>query len=175
MSKAKKNIWGIRNTILSKDIKEKIEDLNEIQFKFGSEVPLDDHYSCFKIYIGRKFYIAKTKTCLWLPLHLNKMLKQYNMNGTNSQDIYFPIVKHIHNTGYYECQIAFICQSTNPYEVIKAEFLALQEHKDNSLCINRNDKPYVPKFNPKTNMFGWLTKNQFLNYCKLLKKHDVAH
>jgi len=174
MNTKKKNIWSVKNTILnSEDVTGRLKELYDIKFVFPKDKPQEDVYSCFKIYMGRKFFIAKTKTCLWLPNHLNKMLKQYNISGLNVNDIYFPIVKHIHNTGYYECPIQFICQSDNPYEVIKAEFLALQENKDNTLCINRNDAPYVPKFNSKTGMFGWLTRNQFLNYARLLKKHSV--
>lgn len=173
MSKTKK-FWGVKNTILGGDVQKKLENLSEITFTFLDEKPIEGQYSCFKIYIGSKFYIAKTKTCLWLPTHLNRLIKQYNISGINPNDIYFPIVKQIHNTGYYECLIEFICQSDDPYDVVKAEFLALQENKENKKCINRNDKPYIPKYNSKTKMFGWLTQNQFLNYCKVLKKHNIV-
>jgi len=166
--------WGINKT-LSKDpeVVERLSHLSEVKFVFGDEKPIPETYSCFKIFVGRKYFIAKTKTCMWLETHLNKMLKQYNSKGLMNNDIYFPIVKHIHNTGYYECRIEFICQSDNPYEVIKAEFLELIDSRDKTLCINKDAAPYIPKFNSKTNMFGWLTRNQFLNYSKLLHKHNI--
>jgi len=167
-----KFIWGVKNTV-SKDpaVKERLSHLSDITFNYVSDKPIDGHYSCFKIFVGRKYYIAKTKSIQWTLQNLNKILKAYNSNGTDGKDLYFPLVKHIHNTGYYDVQIEFICQSENPYEVIKAEFLALQEHVGKSLCLNKNKEPYTPKYNPDTHMQGWLTVNQYLNYKKLVKNY----
>lgn len=165
--------WGVNKT-LSQDpaVKERLSHLSDIVFQFTSDRPQDDHYSCFKLFVGRKYYIVKAKTCMWVQQHLNKLLKSYNISGISPKDLYFPIVKQIHDTGYYEVQIEFICQSTNPYEVIKAEFLALEEHVGKSLCLNKNKEPYTPKYNPDTKMHGWLTVNQFLNYKRLVHAHS---
>lgn len=165
--------WGVNKT-LSKDpeVKERLSHLSNIKFDFiPGNKPEDDMYSCFFLYVGRKYYIVKSKTCMWVEKHLNKLLKAYNTNGIDSKDLYFPIVKQIHNTGYYDVQIEFICQSDNPYEVIKAEFLALQDHVGKSLCMNKNKEAYTPKYNTDTKMHGWLTVNQYLNYKKLVKNH----
>lgn len=166
-------MWSVNKTISQdKAVQERLEHLSDIKFEFTNGAPIEGNYSCFYIYIGRKYYIVKAKTCMWVQSHLNKLLKAYNMNGIDAKDLYFPIVKQIHNTGYYQVQVEFICQSNNPYEVIKAEFFALQEHIGKSLCLNKNKQPYEPKYNPDTKMHGWLTVNQYLNYKKLVKNNS---
>lgn len=168
-----KYIWGVNKTISQDpEFKERLQHLNNIQFEFGKEKPTD-LYACFILYVGRKYFIVKAKSCLWVEQHLNKLLKSYATSGIDSKDLYFPIVKQIFNTGYYDLQVEFICQSENPYEVIKAEYRALRLHYGKSLCLNKNKLPYVPKYNPTTKMHGWLTVNQFLNYCKLIKNDDL--
>jgi hypothetical protein len=170
---SKKFIWGVRSTVLKSDeIKERLEALSDIKFSYVSDLPIDDNYSCFKLFVGRKYYIVKTKSIQWIERHLNTLLKAYNSNGMDAKDLYFPIVKQIHNTGYYDVQIEFIMQSDNPYEVIKAEFLELQDHVGKSLCLNKNKEPYMPKYNTVTKMHGWLTVNQYLNYKRLVKKYE---
>ena len=168
-----KFIWGIKHTILKDpDIQKRLEQLSDIKFKYVSEQPIEGHYSCFKLFIGKKFYIVKTKSLQWTEQNLNKLLKAYNSNGMDGKDLYFPIVKNIHNTGIYELNIEFICQSSNPYDVIKAEFISLQENFGKRSCLNKNKNPYMPKYKPETKMHGWLTVNQYLNYKRLVKKYE---
>lgn len=162
--------WGVRKTLVqSPEIKERLSVLDEIVFT-PNGITDKMIYTCAKLTIGRKYCIVKTKSLIWLQIHLNKVLKAYNMNGT--ADMYTPIVKHVHKTGYYEIAIEIICQDENPYNVIKAEFLALKENVGRPLCMNKTIEPYTPKFNSKTKMFGWLTVNQFLNFKKFVKAHS---
>lgn len=164
-----KFIWGVKNTIQQSDeIKERLKTASNIVFHFDKEKPIEGNYSCFKMRIGNKYYIAKTKTCMWLEQHLNKLLKAYYSNGIDSTDLYHPIVKRIHTSGIYDINIEFICQSENAYEVIKAELEALYQYAGTLGCMNKNVEPYMPKYNRNTKMYGWLTKNQFLNYKKLV-------
>ena len=164
--------WGVKKTLLqTPEIKERLSALEQIVF-VPAGVTEKMIYTCAKLTIGRKYYIAKSKSLIWLQMHLNDVLKSYNMNGV--ADMYLPIVKHVHETGYYEIKVDIICQDENPYNVIKAEFLALQEHVGDKLCLNKSAEPYTPKFNQKTQMFGWLTVNQFLNFKKLVKAHSQA-
>jgi hypothetical protein len=166
--------WAINKTI-SKDpeYKESISHLSDIKFQFEPGAgPIENTYSCFMLFVGRKYYIVKSKTCMWVEGHLNKLLKAYSTSGIDGKDLYFPIVKQIHSTGYYDVNIQFICQSDNPYEVIKAEYMALQEHYGRSLCLNKNKEAYTPKWDHEKQMFGWLTKNQYLNYKRLVKAHQ---
>ncbi len=159
--------WGVKKTLLqTPEIKERLEALSPIVF-LPKGITKEMQYTCAKLTIGRKYYIAKSKSLIWLEMHLNDVLKSYNMNGI--ADMYLPIVQHVHNTGYYEIQVDIICQDENPYKVIKAEFLALKEAVGNPLCMNKSTEPYTPKFNSKTGMFGWLTVNQFLNFKKFVK------
>ena len=148
------------------EIKERLEALDQIVF-LPKGITDKMIFTCAKLTIGRKYYIARTKSLVWLQQHLNDVLKSYNMNGVT--DMYLPIVQHVHNTGFYEIQVDIICQDENPYKVIKAEYLALKEHVGQSLCLNKKAEPYTPKFNKKTGMFGWLTVNQYLNFKKLIK------
>jgi hypothetical protein len=167
---ASKFHWGVNKTLSqSPDIKNRLSALSQIVFT-PEGITDEMQYTCAKLTIGRKYYIARTKSLIWLQSHLNDVLKSYNMNGV--ADMYLPIVKHVHETGYYEIKVDIICQDENPYNVIKAEFLALKGHVGNKLCLNKNEEPYTPKFNSKTNMFGWLTVNQFLNFKKLVKAHS---
>lgn len=164
---ATKYNWGVNKTIIqSEEIKERLKALSQIVFT-PKGITEKSIYTCAKLTIGRKYCIVKTKSLIWLEMHLNEVLKAYNMNGVN--DMYFPIAKHVHDTGYCEIKVNIICQDENPYNVIKAEYLALKEHVGQRLCMNKENIPYMPKYNPKTKMYGWLTINQFLNFSKLVK------
>lgn len=166
---AKSFNWGVKKTMLQDpEIKDRLSALSQIVFVPDGINKLI--YTCAKLTVGKKYYIAKTSSLAWLETHLNDVLKSYNMNGV--ADMYLPIVKHVHNTGFYEIKVDIICQDSNPYNVIKAEFLALKQHVGQPLCMNTEVKPYTPKFNTKTKMFGWLTVNQFLNFKKLVKAHS---
>jgi hypothetical protein len=159
--------WGVKKTLLqTPEIKERLEALSQIVF-LPKGVTEKMIYTCAKLTAGRKYYIVKSKSLIWLEMHLNDVLKSYNMNGV--ADMYLPIVEHVHKTGFYEIQVDIICQDENPYNVIKAEFFALKENVGKPLCMNKIAEPYTPKFNQKTGMFGWLTVNQFLNFKKLVK------
>jgi hypothetical protein len=163
--------WGVNKTILtSPEITERLKALSQIEFQ-PKGITDKMAYTCAKLTIGRKYAIVKTKSLIWLQMHLNDVLKSYNMNGVK-KDMYLPIAKQVHDTGYYEIHVDIICQDENPYKVIKAEFLALKEHVGNKLCLNKEVEPYTPKFNSKTGMYGWLTVNQFLNFKKLVKAHS---
>lgn len=162
--------WGVNKTLSqSPEIKDRVKALNQIEF-LPKGVTDNMAYTCAKLTVGRKYMIVRTKSLIWLEMHLNDVLKAYNMNGTS--DMYLPIVKHVHDTGYYEVFVDIICQDENPYNVIKVEFLALKEHVGKPLCVNKTIEPYSPKFNKKTKMFGWLTVNQFLNFKKLIKNNS---
>lgn len=162
--------WGVQKTILqTPEIIERLEAISQIVF-LPKGITDKIIYTCAKLTVGRKYMIVKTKSLIWLQMHLNDVLKSYNMNGV--ADMYLPVVKHIHNTGYYEVQVDIICQDENPYKVIRAEFLALKENVGKPLCLNKETEPYTPKFNSKTNMFGWLTVNQFLNFKKFVKNNS---
>jgi hypothetical protein len=161
--------WGVNKTLSqSTEIKERLEALSQIEF-IPKGITDNMAFTCAKLTVGRKYMITRTKSLIWLQMHLNDVLKAYNMNGTT--DMYLPIVKHIHETGFYEVKVDIICQDQNPYNVIKAEFLALKENVGKPLCLNKTTDPYTPKFNSKTQMFGWLTVNQFLNFKKLVKNN----
>lgn len=161
--------WGVKKT-LSQDpvITDRLEALSEIKFSYVTK-PIPDHYSCAKLMLGNKFFIVKVKTIQWLEMHLNQVLKAYNMGGT--KDMYLPVVEYIHKKGHYDIKVKFICQSQNAYEVVKAEYIALQENEGKQRFLNRSTEPYIPKWNPTTKKFGWLSQAQFLAYKKLVKKY----
>jgi hypothetical protein len=140
----KKFNWGVNKTILqSPEIKERLEAISQIIF---TPIGITEKmiYTCAKLTIGRKFYIVKSKSLIWLQMHLNDVLKSYNTNGV--ADMYLPIVKHVHETGYYEIQVNIICQDENPYKVIKSEFMTLKNNVGKPLCLNKSVEPYTPKF-----------------------------
>lgn len=163
--------WAVRNTIIQNEaVKERLEALTDITFTPKS-VMGNPGFTCARLNIGHKFFIVKTKSLTWLEMELNRCLKSYNISGLKVTNMFFPIIKYIHNNGYYEIEVKPIIQSENAYQVIKAEYLALKEAKGNTKCLNQSFEPYTPQFNSKTGMFGWLTVNQFLNYKKFLKNH----
>ena len=164
--------WSVRNTLIKDEaVKERLAALSDIVFlpKGITDNPV---YACVRLNIGSKFFIVKTKSLAWLEMQLNKCLKAYNISGLSVDNIFYPIVRYIHKTGHYEIYVKVILQSENAYQVIKAEYLALKKVEGQQLCLNASFAPYEPKFNAKTDMFGWLTKNQFLNYKKLLVNEE---
>jgi hypothetical protein len=57
-----------------------------------------------------------------------------------------------------------------PYQLLKAEQLALDDAIYDDYCLNSNVFSYMPKWNPKTkNYGGWIPKSDFMNYKKYMK------
>lgn len=167
--------WSVRNTLIQDEsVKERLEALTDITFipKGVTETAL---FTLARLNIGHKFFIVKTKSLAWLEMELNKCLKSYNISGLNVSNMFLPIIKYIHNNGYYEIEVKPILQSENAYKVIKEEYAALKKVEANTKCLNESFEPYTPLFNSKTGMFGWLTVNQFLNYKKFVKNQELKN
>lgn len=165
--------WSVRKTLIQdEDVKERLFALSDITF-MPKGITDSDQFVCARLNIGHRFFIVKTKSLSWLEMELNKCLKSYNISGLKISNMFFPIIKYIHNNGYYEIEVKVICESYNAYTVIKSEYLALKQAEGNTKCLNKSFEPYTPLFNSKTGMFGWLTVNQFLNYKKFVKREEL--
>lgn len=164
--------WSVRNTLIQDEaVKGRLQALTDITF-IPEGITVTPIFTCARLNIGNRFFIVKTKSLSWLETELNRCLKSYNINGLKADNMFLPIIKYIHNNGYYEIEVRPIIQSDNAYKVIKSEYVALKQAQGNTKCLNQSFEPYTPVFNSKTGMFGWLTVNQFLNYKKFVKNEQ---
>jgi hypothetical protein len=147
-----------------------------INIKVPTTIP-KEKVSVIKVVAGNKFFIGKTASITWFAGALKEAYGKYvYRNGLREDNMFYPIVKHIHKSGIEDIYIDVIFSSDDGYKVLKSEFEQLSQHFGTKGCINTNNQPIVPKTSyNEANKSKWLTVVQSLNYYKFLKRSSQLH
>lgn len=140
--------------------------------------------SCiYQLYYGDRFAIIKAKT---LAGSIYLFVKGYaafigagggtgnakggkgqnEWDGTNSY--YFKFYKYIHDNPGKKFRVEVIMESNSGYYLLKQEQRFLNITIQNNKCLNSNVTSYIPKFNKKTGMYGWITKRNVADFRRFL-------
>lgn len=128
-----------------------------------------------KVKAGDKFVITKTGNIEWLCRELSSSLARYADGKLPKDNLYFKLISYIFDYGVKDITIEFLFNSENGYQVLKFEQDQLDKLKKKKTCLNRDRTAYMPRTkNPEGIPVSlWLTKNQSLNFYKLLKKRGL--
>lgn len=137
----------------------------------------------YKLYYGDRYIIVKGKT-LTGSIYLiergyaafisagggsgNKSGGQGQKEGDGKNTFYFKFYSYIHDNPKLQFNVQVLLESNNPYELLKLEELQLRASIRDKKCLNNNVTAYIPKYNKKSTMYGWINKGSVLAFKKFL-------
>lgn len=127
----------------------------------------------FSISCNEKEYIGHSMSLTWLADEITKTYGKYHRNGVRTDNLYYPLVKEYYGMVKPAMIITVLFETDNGYDLLKYELEMLAGLYGTSKCINASPIPYVPKNVHLKRGSAWLTKNQYLNFMKLLKKYEI--
>lgn len=142
----------------------------DIPIKEGADSPC-----VFFLYYGPKYVIIKSKT-LQLAVDLFKKGYAYYIGyehkpGKQMPSIYQRIYEYMRKHPGQKFTIGTPIFST-PYPLLKLEQIALWANLKDNNCMNANIDAYIPRWNPKTKLYGgWIPKTAVMNFRKFVKRH----
>jgi hypothetical protein len=139
-------------------------------------IPLTGESSVYKLHYGSKYLIIKAEN---LPGSLFFFKKGYAYHvGYNQQEgddrsnkLYIAFYRHIQRHPGLKFSVEIVAIGT-PYQLLKAEQMALDAALKDTRCANSNLEAYMPQYRPKNKKYGgWISKGDYLNFRKWVKAH----
>jgi hypothetical protein len=93
--------------------------------------------------------------------------------GRNPNDMYFNFYSHVAENPFNSFKIELVLASDNPYELLKAEYLALIDGKDKNQCLNANKEPYIPEHTQVNGKKSWINRGYYLNFMDWKKTQEI--
>jgi hypothetical protein len=143
----------------------------EIKYK---EIDKKKGRALIKLSFGQYYVITKCGEIGFIDNEIRTMHKRYlhNRDGIPTNGLYFRLIETIYKQELEFGIVEVLLQTTNGYDLLKAELKLLEDHYSKKYCLNSNNIPYIPKTVHANKGSNWLTQNEYLNFMKLLKKYD---
>jgi hypothetical protein len=128
----------------------------------------------YKLSFNDRYVIVKAKDHQKSIEGIQKSLNQFMRNSELQRkpgNLYYHFFTYIEKQKEGLFQVEILLESTNAYELLKAEQTALKGAGKDKKCLNNNTEAYVPDYNEITGMYGWIQKTAVLNFRKWLKSH----
>lgn len=129
--------------------------------------------SCvFKLIYGDRYVIVKCKTLVRAVENINVGLKYFfkgTPKGRNPNDLYYKFYNFVADNPFLSFSIDPILISENPYELLKAEHISLQEGSANANCLNQVFDVYIPQFTQVNGKKSWINRGYYLNFMEWRK------
>lgn len=123
-----------------------------------------------KIKYGNVYVIAKMKSQPAGLKNIENSLNAFIRGGKNNESgIYYHLYNYVKAHPNNKFKVETLLESDNGYLLLKREKEELMKGKDNPQFLNNQVEPLIPEYNDETDTFGWLKKNEVLNYYRWLK------
>lgn len=91
--------------------------------------------------------------------------------GQKEDDLHFDFYAHVESIPFSTYAIEIVKESNNPFELLKAEFLALEAGYDDLRCLNKEFDPYIPLNTQVNGKHSWINRGYYLNFMQWKKKY----
>lgn len=123
-----------------------------------------------KIKYGAVYVIAKCKSQPATLKCIENSLNAFIRGGKNNPaGIYFHLFNYVKEHPGNKFKVETLLESESGYLLLKKEKQELDKGRSDYHFLNNQVDPLIPEYNDETDTFGWLTKNNVLNYKKWLK------
>jgi len=130
--------------------------------------------SVVKISYGKVYVIAKCKSQPDALKRIENGLNAFIRGGKNNlAGIYFHLYNYVKDHPDNNFKVETLLESDSGYKLLKKEKEELDKGRKDSKFLNNQLEPLIPAYNDETDTFGWLKKNEVLNYKKWLKKINL--
>jgi hypothetical protein len=130
--------------------------------------------SCvYKLHYNGMYLIEKCKT---LPVSVQKLQNGLNAfikgteKGRRGYNLAYRFFSYILWNEGHEVTVEVILESKNPYQLLKAEQIALDEAKSDPNCLNLSFDAYIPVHTQVNGVGSWINRGYYLNFCIWKKK-----
>lgn len=131
--------------------------------------------SIVKISYGKAYVIAKCKSQPDALKRIENGLNAFIRGGKNNPvGIYYHLYNYVQAHPDNKFKVETLLETDNGYQLLKKEKQELDKGKTNPQFLNNQLEPLIPAYNDETDMFGWLKKNEVLNYNKWLKSNKKS-
>lgn len=126
--------------------------------------------SVVKIKYGNVYVIAKCKSQPDSLKRIENGLNAFIRGGKNNPaGIYFHLYNYVKDHPGNSFKVQTLLESNSAYELLKKEKQELDSGKLLTNFMNNQIDPLIPAYDEETEMYGWIKKNEVLNYNKWLK------
>lgn len=123
-----------------------------------------------RINYGDKYVIAKLKHLNQGLDRIENALNAYIRGGKNNPNgLYCHLFDYVNSHPGGKFKVNVLLESENGYELLKKEQMELDLGRKDPNFLNNQIEAYIPERDPDTEMYGWLTTNEVLNFKKWLK------
>lgn len=129
---------------------------NPFRYKFRGEYPNEP--SVYKIWVDDKFMIWKGKNLHHSVGFVSKDIDTKLRSGVKDGSHMRRLIEEIIASRVLWIEVELISQHQDPALLLKAEFDALQQEKDNPNCLNVIWEPHLPK---------WISEEDVTRFKKL--------
>lgn len=123
----------------------------------------------FKLMYNGKYVVVKCKTLIRAVENINTGLKYFFKNtpkGRNPNDLYYKFYNFVAENPFHSFSIDPIIISENPYELLKAEHIALEVGEKDGDCLNQFFGVYIPEFTQVNGKKSWINRGYYLNFME---------
>lgn len=134
--------------------------------------------SVVKIKYGNKYVIAKCKSQPATLKTIENGLNAFIRGGKNNPaGIYTHLFDYVKEHPDNKFKVETLLESESGYFLLIREQSELDSGRGNPNFLNNQIEALIPEYNEETDSFGWLKKNEVLNFKKWLKsrKNAVSH
>lgn len=149
---------------------------------------LDEYFeveSCvYKLSCGDRYLIVKAKVLTGSIYLIERGYRSFltagggtgrgrGGDGQNEWDdvnsYYFKFYSYVYKNPKLPLIVEVLLESSNAYDLLKLEQQLLTKYLSDKKCLNSNLTSYIPKYNKKSCMYGWINKGSVLAFKKYLK------
>lgn len=145
---------------------------------------MDAETGVVKVFYNKRYVIIKHKNQCHALQTLEKSLAAYiRGSAPNPEGLYYPLLLYVKKNPGGVFKVSKIIANASDakrkkwlddkkgelptysgYDILVAEQTALDESRDDPNMLNNATDAYIPQFNPETDMYGWLTRGDVLNF-----------
>lgn len=160
------------------------------QFYNIDSIPVDTFACVYRLWYGDQYVIVKGKNLAGSVFLIQKGLAYFlagggkvgndsaagvsgegHKEGQGKNTFYFQFYSFIKTNPTLEWKVEVILESNNGYQLLKREQQELDSAIRDKRCRNSNVEAYIPKFRPKTALYGdWIKPAHILCFKKYLKQ-----
>jgi hypothetical protein len=122
-----------------------------------------------KLKYGNKFVIVKCKEAMSSMKRIENSVNAAVRGGTiDPSGLYAFLIQYVISHPDNKFKVEYK-ESDSGYELLKEEQQLLDVNKSNPACLNNQTEAYIPNYNEETGMYGWITKQELLNFRRWQK------
>jgi hypothetical protein len=128
---------------------------------------------CKVMYGTKKFVIVKCKDSMGSLKRIENSLNAFIRGGKNDPSgVYFHLFNYVTNNPGKKFKVEYLFESDSGYELLKKEQEEIDAAKRNPNFLNNQVEAYIPQYNDETEMYGWITKQEVLNFRRWQKNRQ---